>query len=239
MDDNDDDGFERRILQAHLRHLPIFHDLERAMLLVDNNPDMGLAKCRQILETTLYELHRDSLGNPGTKRLEQLIADLARQGKLPRKVLALCEVVRELGNVGVHPIYDDEELSHREAQIALQALVIVLEWHSRSNCAALQAHDVTHTVQNAADVSLPQVLDVTICTIAGAGSALSQPKKRARQLPKRKAAKSGLKQQKLISPRDRVKAAGRTKVQTKQTISRRKKALKRPQGKQGGKKSAS
>jgi pSer/pThr/pTyr-binding forkhead associated (FHA) protein len=125
-----------RIEAAELHNSPVAAALQRAQELVRTDPDMGLAKCRQILENTLSELHRDTIGSPGTKRLEQLISDLARQGRLPRKVHALCEVVRELGNVGAHPIYDDEFLSHREAQISLQALVIVLEWQARAKMSA-------------------------------------------------------------------------------------------------------
>jgi hypothetical protein len=124
---------ESRIEDAALHKAPVAAALRRAQELVMTDPDMCLAKCRQILESTLSGLHRDTIGSPGTKRLEQLISDLARQGKLPRKVQALCEVVRELGNVGVHPIYDDELLSHREALISLQTLVIVLEWQGRAN----------------------------------------------------------------------------------------------------------
>jgi hypothetical protein len=126
----------RRINDAALHNSPFAAALRRAQELVMTDPDMGLAKCRQVLESILSRLHRDTIGNPGTKRLEQLVSDLARQGKLPRKVHALCEVVRELGNVGAHPIYDDELLSHREALISLQALVIVLEWQVRANVSA-------------------------------------------------------------------------------------------------------
>jgi Domain of unknown function (DUF4145) len=127
-----DEVIDIRITAWRLDDSPFSDDLAQAKRLLRQHPDMGLAKCRQTLERCLHELHAERIGNPGTKRLEQLIQDLGRAGVLPRKVLALAEVVRELGNVGVHPIFDAEGLTHREAQIALLSLLIVLEWYARS-----------------------------------------------------------------------------------------------------------
>jgi hypothetical protein len=101
------------------------------MDLIPANPDMALSKCRVILEEVLARRHRALLGDPGKRMLEQLIRDLTAKGFLPRKVKALCEVVRELGNTGAHPILDDEKVTHREAQVALLSLMTILEWHGR------------------------------------------------------------------------------------------------------------
>jgi hypothetical protein len=64
--------------------------------------------------------------------LESLIREAAKAGALPRKISALCEVVRELGNVGAHPIPDEEKVSHREAQLATTALLLIFEWYNRA-----------------------------------------------------------------------------------------------------------
>jgi hypothetical protein len=106
-----------------------FKDLARAKALLPTDPDMALTKTRQILERCMAELHEKAHGPCGTKPLEQLVRDLSRDGILPRKVLALCEVVRELGNAGAHPICDEEKLTYREGQIALLSLLIVLKWY--------------------------------------------------------------------------------------------------------------
>lgn len=107
-------------------------DLDRAKSLVHTDPDMALAKCRVTLERCLWRFHEKTLGPAGTKPLEQLIRDLGRKSTIPRKIAALADVVRELGNVGAHPIIDDEDLSHREAQIAMLTLVLILEWYERT-----------------------------------------------------------------------------------------------------------
>jgi hypothetical protein len=123
---------DSRVAHWGLATFSFSEDLTRVGALMKTDPDMALAKCRQILESRLHMLHAERVGPAGTKRLEQLISDLSRAGALPRKVIALCEVVRELGNVGVHPILDDEKLGHSEAHIALQSLTIILEWYVRS-----------------------------------------------------------------------------------------------------------
>jgi hypothetical protein len=130
---------ERRIEKAQLKATLFSRELVRVQELLRTDPDMALTKCRQILESSVYQLHKTAIGNPGTKRLEQLIADLARQAALPRKIVALCEVVRELGNVGTHPIYDDEKPTHQEAQIALLSLIVVLDWFRRSQAPGVGA----------------------------------------------------------------------------------------------------
>jgi hypothetical protein len=123
---------EKRTERLGLGETPFAADFREARELMKGHPDMALTKCRKILESCLNRLHRDHSSEPGTRRLEQLIGDGGRQGWMPRKVLALCEVVRELGNVGSYPIYDDEKLTHREAQIAVLSLMLVLEWYARS-----------------------------------------------------------------------------------------------------------
>src|SRR5262249_18659582 len=101
-----------RIDRWKLTDSPFFADLVRAQALTPTDADMALAKCRQILEGCLTSLYSRTIGSPGTRKLEELIRDLGRHKALPRKVFALCEVVRELGNVGAHPIYDDELLTY-------------------------------------------------------------------------------------------------------------------------------
>jgi hypothetical protein len=126
-----DEVISIRLERWGLREGPFGDELARACDLADGDPDMALTKSRKILEGCLYALHKQRIGPPGTRRLEQLIVDLGRAGVLPRKMLALCEVVRELGNVGAHPIYDGEDLSHREAQLAVLTLTLILEWYVR------------------------------------------------------------------------------------------------------------
>jgi hypothetical protein len=127
--------FRRRIRNANIDNSQYRDEVISAIELSEFNPDMCLTKCRKILERIVHQLHDELLGKPGTKPLEQLVADLGRHGKLPRKVMSLCLVVRELGNAGSHPIYDDEQLSYREAQIAILSLINILDWTIRSRSA--------------------------------------------------------------------------------------------------------
>ncbi len=106
--------------------------LQAIVGLVKTNPDMALAKCRQTLEAVLTRLYQGQVGDPRKRPLENLIRDLRNAGVLPRKLVALCEIVRELGNIGAHPILDDEHISHREARIALSSFIVFLEWHARA-----------------------------------------------------------------------------------------------------------
>jgi hypothetical protein len=108
-------------------------DLLRLRALVRPDPGIAPAKCRVILVAVMRTEHERAAGRAGTKPLEQIIRDLARQGGLPRKVQALAEAVRELGNAGSHPIPDGEDLCHREAQVAALALLLILEWHRRAS----------------------------------------------------------------------------------------------------------
>jgi hypothetical protein len=121
-----------RITRWGLNETPFAAQLHSALDLVQTHPDMALTKCRQILEGCVIRLHQDKIGNTGTRRLEQILGELNRQNLLPRKVVALCEVVRELGNVGAHPLFDDETLTYREAGLALLSLFLVVEWYVRS-----------------------------------------------------------------------------------------------------------
>lgn len=120
-----------RIENANIANTQFQFEIHRAHELISTDPDMSMAKCRVILESLLIHLHKHTAGNPGTKRLEQLIRDLSSREVLPRKINSLCDVVRELGNVGSHPVLDDEKTSHREAQLALLGLIIIVEWYSR------------------------------------------------------------------------------------------------------------
>jgi hypothetical protein len=125
------------ILRRRIRRL----DLERGAFgdaitaiarLTEDDPDMALAKCRQTLERVLTAVFRQRR-DPGTRPLEQLIKELQREQVLPRKIVALCEVIRELGNVGAHAVHDDETVTYREALIAFNALTLVLDWYGRSS----------------------------------------------------------------------------------------------------------
>jgi hypothetical protein len=121
-----------RIRSWQIDKSPFHAHLVSALSLMQDHPDMSLTKCRQALEALINEQHQKRVGNTGTKRLDQLMTELKRQGALPRKISALCEVVRELGNVGAHPIFDDEHLTHREAAVSLLALALIVEWYVRS-----------------------------------------------------------------------------------------------------------
>jgi hypothetical protein len=106
-------------------------DVDRLLALISTDPDMALTKSRVILERLITYIFVTRVGPSGTRPLESLIRDAGKAGVLPRKVAALCDVVREMGNVGAHPILDDEKVTHREAQLATMALLLIFEWYNR------------------------------------------------------------------------------------------------------------
>jgi hypothetical protein len=118
-----------RLTHWSLRSSPYGPALEDILDLIKHrHPDMAIAKCRHVLEQVVSDLFRDHIGDPGTRPLEQAIRDLSKADAIPRKIRALCEVVRELGNVGSHALPDAERLSARDAYLAAQALTLVLDW---------------------------------------------------------------------------------------------------------------
>src|SRR5262249_9158610 len=66
---------ESRMSRWNLDSSDFSDGLQRAKELIATDPDMALTKCRQLLEACMYQLHEKVLGDPGTKPLEQLIAD--------------------------------------------------------------------------------------------------------------------------------------------------------------------
>jgi HEPN domain-containing protein len=122
----------RRMKRWGLSESVFGQDLVAALRLVRDHPDMCLTKCRQILERVLHLFFRVKLGEPGTRNVKVLIQELGKSRHLPRKLMALCEVLRELGNVGAHPIHDPEHVSEREAELGLHSLLLILEWVHRT-----------------------------------------------------------------------------------------------------------
>jgi diguanylate cyclase (GGDEF)-like protein len=104
--------------------------LVRAQDLAREDPDMALAKCRKVLEAFAYRLFEDRLGDPGSRNLEKLLHLLGKD-HLPRKIAVLCGVVQRLGYTGAHPMHDDEKITEWEANLAIDAMALILEWLAR------------------------------------------------------------------------------------------------------------
>ena len=108
--------------------------IEARKLLRQKHPAAALVTCRTILEGCLGKFFEKHIGKTGNMPLDEVLRNFSRKAGLPRKVYALAMVVKELGNVGAHHIRppDFEHLSHREAQISLLALALLLEWYHRT-----------------------------------------------------------------------------------------------------------
>jgi hypothetical protein len=107
--------------------------LKDATSLIDSQPDMALTKCRKALELLITRLFAAKIGEPSRKvNLDAMLDQLERKGHMPRKIVSLSHTVRILGNTGAHPILDDEDVTHREAQLTASATSLIVEWYQRS-----------------------------------------------------------------------------------------------------------
>ena len=125
-------------LVARLDRLPehlgeIVDGIRLAIKIAAIDPEMSLTKARKVLEHIVYEVFRESVGEPpGTRPLQELTQRLVKEKHLPNRVAAYVNIVRELGNAGTHAT--GEHLSREDVAQSISQLLIVVDWFdARSN----------------------------------------------------------------------------------------------------------
>ena len=81
-----------------------------------------------MLEYVVRDVYTRHLGKPpGTQPLESLLQQLAKEGFFPLRLKAYANVVKDLGNVGVHSF--GEGCTQEDVQRSLTQLLPILEWY--------------------------------------------------------------------------------------------------------------
>ena len=102
--------------------------LSRLPALAAADPEAGLMRVRKLLEFLVRDLYTRRFGEPaGTRPLENLLQRMARENYLPRKLGASANLVRELGNLGVHSF--GESVTATDVEGALAHLIPLLAWY--------------------------------------------------------------------------------------------------------------
>jgi hypothetical protein len=96
--------------------------------LASMDPESGLMKVRKLLEYVIHDLYgRRFREPPGTRPLENLLQRMAKEGGLPRKLGVHANLIRELGNLGVHSF--GETTTPADVEGAVAFLVPILAWY--------------------------------------------------------------------------------------------------------------
>jgi tetratricopeptide (TPR) repeat protein len=105
---------------------PHIEGLRSAVEYARTDPGASLAKSRTVLEKVVLDLFRAEMGkDPRKPLLADMLGDNQFTRKIERRVLALMNNVRELGNLGTH----GETVVARDAERVLADLLDVLDWH--------------------------------------------------------------------------------------------------------------
>lgn len=104
----------------------IAHFLEHAVGQLNKDPGGSLTKSRIALEKTLFSLYRDMIDRPPKNMMiGPMLMNTEFKGRIPGRILARMNAVREISNLGSHggEVYEEDALR------ALQDLADILEWY--------------------------------------------------------------------------------------------------------------
>lgn len=105
--------------------------LEEAIAQIAPFPRSALNTCRVTLEQLLQDLYLERMNTPyGTRDIKLMLSDLKKAKLLPIKVKCWCESVREMGNLGSHPVR--EGIKSSDAETVFQMLLPIIEWYETS-----------------------------------------------------------------------------------------------------------
>ena len=106
----------------------LFDALAPLPALLENDPEAGLMRVRKLLEFVVRDVYGRRYSEPaGTRPMENLTQRLAKDGYLTKKLAASANLIRELGNVGVHGF--GEKISPDDVVWALAHLVPIMRWY--------------------------------------------------------------------------------------------------------------
>src|SRR5271169_978787 len=113
-------------LSAHFEDLR--EQIRQAISIAQLDPEMSLARSRKVLEYIIRDIYDDALKpkRAGTQPLEGLVQSLVKEGHFPNRLAAYADMVRGLGNVGVHAF--DKGVSSQDVLNSLSNLMPIVEW---------------------------------------------------------------------------------------------------------------
>lgn len=101
--------------------------VRQAIILTNMYVDVAFASARKVLDFIAPDLcRREYKRNPGSQPLENILQQLSRVGKLPKRLAAYANNVRELGNLGTHA--DRQEVTQEDVVSSLINLVKLVAW---------------------------------------------------------------------------------------------------------------
>jgi hypothetical protein len=106
-------------------------DVLRSLEFLEKDPDVVVLKLRRNLEAIVRDLFTTRIKqDPGTRPMEELIRTLRREKQIPRVVATHMNTVREIGNLGAHPLDPGERIGLDDVAPGLHAFVSIFEWVS-------------------------------------------------------------------------------------------------------------
>ncbi len=117
----------------------IANELYKINQIIDIDPEMGLVRIRRVLELILRNISEQNNIKVGTKPLEQLLMELAKDKIIPVLVQKHCRVIKEFGNLAAHGTNQlsfelsteqvSDVISDIEIVMCIQSLGIITNWY--------------------------------------------------------------------------------------------------------------
>jgi hypothetical protein len=98
-----------------------------AVAIAGRAPGPAVGELRRVLDVLIRDLYARKIRDPRTEPLQNLIGPLAKAGHLPPAITDSANLVKDLGNVGVHSA--QKTISEADFVSALQNLLQVLRWY--------------------------------------------------------------------------------------------------------------
>src|SRR5215472_2245845 len=76
--------------------------IREAVKIADLAPGPAVGELRKVLDITIRDVYRRNIREPRTEPLQNLIGPLTRAGCLPASVSDCANLVKDIGNIGVH-----------------------------------------------------------------------------------------------------------------------------------------
>lgn len=112
----------------------IARNLEKYNQISRLDPEMALVRSRRVVECVLNAVAVKEGIPVGTKRLDQLLGDLKRNGSIPRIIEKYCRVLQDFGNLGAHEtdVIESTEssiMSPEDLRVVTIPLEAVIRWY--------------------------------------------------------------------------------------------------------------
>ncbi len=128
--------------EVSLRQLK--RSIRLAVEIADRAPGPAVGELRKVLDVMIRSIYRRTIRDPRTEPMQNLIGTLSKAGYLPAPITDCANLVKNIGNVGVHSA--QKTISEAEFVSALQNLLHVLRWYERDRQTIL-SQSASHSVE--------------------------------------------------------------------------------------------